>query len=146
MVVLAAFLVVFTPIAHAVLGESDGALEAEGVKARASVAKTQFSSYSLHEQAIDKITVRQFSDTSSKVFAVTWRGKTHPDFATLLGTHFAEYQAALSEAKLTHHGHGPLQIDFGNMHLEMGGQPRSVYGRIWLKDQLPKDINTNDLQ
>lgn len=92
------------------------------------------------------VSVRQFADKRGLVFAVAWNGKNHPDLRELLGTHFDEFQRALAQAKRMRRGHAPVEIDSAGLHVELGGGPRAVFGRVWLRNNLPQGADPNELR
>ena len=130
--------IIFCAPAFATLGERE-----ESITSKAT--KMAFQLYTRHESAVPKIAVREFADRNGKIFAVTWRGKTHPDLSKLLGAHLAEFESALTAARKVRRGHSPIEIETGNIHVEMGGSGRLFYGRIWLIDQIPGRVNTGEI-
>ena len=83
--------------------------------------------------------------SGGKVFALAWQGKNHPDFSVMMGTHYAEFQQALAQAKANRHGRGPITVDVGNFHLEMGGHAMAVHGRAWMTSRIPAGVDQNEL-
>ena|ERR1035437_133273 len=135
---------IFPALTYAALGGDVGDLQVENKTAKTNV--TQTSGFSTHEFVQRKITIRQFAGSNGKVFAVAWHGKVHPDLNVLMGDHFDKFQRALSQAKKNHHGRSLIEIDLDGFHLEMGGHAMAVYGRTWLTQQIPVDVNTNALR
>jgi hypothetical protein len=128
--------------ANATLGE----VIDDATDANIHATKTNFASYTKHATDEPKLGVRQFADNAGLVFGLAWQGKTHPDLISLLGAQYPAFQYALRTAKSNKAGHSPISVDAGNMHLELGGTPRAVFGRVWLIRQVPPGVNTDDLR
>lgn len=143
---LLSMLYIFGPPARAALGGNVHELTAEGAALKmTAVVVSSAHGYNVHEFRAKKITIHQFAAMDGKIFAVAWQGKTHPDLALLMGTHFADFEKALAQAKKSNRGHTPIKIEVEGFHLELGGHAMAVYGRAWLVDQLPDKVNTYDL-
>lgn len=125
----------------ATLGEPESDLSNES----AVYASAKLTNYNCHTLNKHKLQLKQFA-TKGIVFAVTWSGRTHPDLPAVLGRHFSEYQAAYREAKRTRRGHSPIEIELGGIHVEQGGTPRALYGRVWLTALLPSQVNTDEIR
>jgi len=138
--ILSLILIFLSSPAFAVLGEKFD--EAQN----RSAVNTPFASYSKHEFALTKNMVRQFSDSTGKVFAVSWQGKAHPDLAALLGTQLPAFEKALATARAKYKGHAPITVDAAGLHVEMGGNSRALSGRVWINGQIPQGVNTDDLR
>jgi Protein of unknown function (DUF2844) len=127
--------------ANAVLGEKFVAPNDPSL----NYSKTQLAAFAKHETTQAKMTMREFTDSANKVFALSWSGANHPNLAQALGAQFPAFEQALTEARKTHRGHAPLQIESNGLHVEMGGSPHAVTGRIWILGGLPKGVSSNDL-
>jgi hypothetical protein len=123
--------------AHAVLGEK--------IQASASVKVLRQTRFSRFEKSQPKLTVHEFADNGGRVFAVTWQGKTHPDLSILLGSHLADFQRLLAKARQQRPGRGPISIEEDGLHIEMGGPPRAVFGRVWLSSQIPVGVDQDEI-
>ena len=110
-----------------------------------SMRTTQLKHFMLHEKSQKRLLYREYSN-NGKVFAITWGGKSHPNMTKVMGDNFEKFSKALAKAKENHHGHDPIQIEFENLHLEMGGSMRSVQGKAWLIDQVPNGVSTDEIQ
>jgi hypothetical protein len=104
------------------------------------------SHFSEHTGLLGRFTLHQYTGRDGNVFAVAWRGKTHPDMRALLGDNYSAYMQTLTAARHRHHGHAPLTVEAFGLHVELGGHMRSVYGRIWIINKLPPAVDTNDIQ
>lgn len=106
---------------------------------------TNQSRYTLHETQIRGANVRQYAGLDGKVFAVSWNGKTHPDLASTLGIHYAQFQALVAKAKSARKGRHPIVVEDGTMHVELKGHFGAVSGSAWLLDQVPSGVDTHEI-
>ena len=138
-------ILLFSSVSFASLGGDEASLknEVDGMHAKRTIS--DHGKYSLHKISRNGLRVHQFMGTGGKVFALAWQGKTHPDFNLVMGKHLAEFQQALAQAKQSHHGHGPITVDAGNFHLEMGGHAMAVHGRAWMTNEIPGGVDQNEL-
>lgn len=118
----------------------------QSLSATSLVAKTQHTNFTKHEQISNSFHVNQFTNNASNVFAVTWQGRGIPDLRALLGSHLYDFQQALVKARQTHKGHAPLEIEENGLHIEMGGNPRQLIGRVWLTNAKPQGVSNEDLR
>ena len=130
----------------AALGGDDSSIQRDSRATGTQRTVTQHGKYSVHEIAPKKYKLHQFMDPNGKVFALSWTGRTHPDLSTLLGVHFQKVQDAIKAARQNRHGRAPLVIDVDNIHLEMSGTSMSMQGRVWLADQVPSGVSTDELR
>jgi hypothetical protein len=133
-------------MAHAALGGEIAAMETESKALNVKPTLSPSTRYTTYEFAQHKVTIHQFASANGKIFAVAWKGQTHPNLAALMGTHYSDFQKALAQAKKNYHGRAPVEIEVDGFHLEMGGHAMSVYGRAWLINQLPPQVDTRELQ
>ena len=139
------FLVLVSTTAFAALGGDENSIKNEIDSMHAKRTITPHEKYALHEVTKKGLRVHQFMGSSGKVFALAWQGKNHPDFSVVMGSHLAEFQQALAQAKANRHGRGPITIDVGNFHLEMGGHAMAVHGRAWMTNRIPAGVDQNEL-
>ena len=125
------------PMAKASLGSQSKSLK---------VFQGRMNLYSVSNQDSGPIQVKEYNNPQGKVFAVTWRGANIPDLKETFGAHYDDFNAAIKKAKEKHRGHGPLQITYKNLHIELSGKMRSIRGRAWLLSELPQGVTSNDLQ
>lgn len=128
----------------ATLGEPESEISKEANSSRPFYAHTTLNRFNRHTLNEPKLQVNQFA-SGGRVFAVAWKGKAHPDLPMLLGRHFSEYQAAYRRAKLNRRGHSPIEIEINGIHVEQGGTPRALYGRIWLTALFPTQVDRNEI-
>lgn len=131
------------PSAHAALGENLNT-SPQPLIARQNII--QRGSLRVRETRNPKLQLREIADSDGEIFAVSWNGKTHPVMSEIMGNEYPQFAAALTEARKHHHGHGPLAIEHGNFHLELGGSMRAVVGRAWLINRIPAGVKTNEIR
>lgn len=142
------FLGTSTP-ALAVLGDNDASIEKDAKSFGVTRTIATHPQFNVHEIAPQKLTLHEFSASDGNVFAVAWKGKTHPDLSTLLGSNLSEFQQAISQARGSGRNRrrgGMISIDSQNLHIELGGHMMSAFGRVWLKNQMPSGVNSNDIR
>lgn len=77
--------------------------------------------------------VHVYTDRAGKVFGLAWQGVSMPDLRTMLGAYFAAFQQAAARP----HRRGPLQVSVNGLVVDLGGHPRALRGRAYLKPALP---------
>ncbi len=130
----------------AALGSDESSIshEAQGLGGDPQV--THHEHYSVHEMSRQWSRVREYAAGNGKVFALAWKGKTHPDLSGLMGPYLKDFKSAIGHAREhVHHG-GVLSISENGLHVEMGGHMGAVYGRVWLEDQVPAGMDLGDVQ
>jgi hypothetical protein len=131
----------FVAHSHAALGEDQSSVQADQRAWGASVTVSARGATTVHTQLLPNgITVRQYLDSSGSVFAVAWDGPILPDFARLLGTHFAVYAQAVRQQS---RGVNVHRVD---LVMESGGMMRSFGGRAYLPGKLPADLAAQDIR
>jgi hypothetical protein len=127
----------------ATLGEDASSIRADQAHLNASERVVAARLYSVHEMQTPAGTViRQYVSPTGTVFAVSWRGFT-PDLQQILGHHFDEYKAALSQK--AHRGEG-AHIDTGDLVVDFGGHMRYVVGRALLRSKLPSSVTSDEIR
>jgi hypothetical protein len=110
------------------------------------VHRAQGGSLVFHETTdANGIVVRQYVDSSGKVYAVTWRGPAMPDIPTLLGTYFATFRDGAS-ASIGTAGLHAARVSDGDLVVENQVRLREFSGRAWLVSALPPGTSTTDIQ
>jgi hypothetical protein len=133
--------------AHATLGASAASIETDRVATKTAHALLHETVYTRHELTNQKLKLHEFSaNDTGKVFALAWQGSMHPDFKTLLGDYYPEFEAAYAQAKKSHHHGGVISAESENLHFELGGRMSSVYGQVWIKSTLPTGMDRHEIQ
>jgi hypothetical protein len=132
--------------AWASLGGNAGSVEADRAQMNAKAQVTSHDAYAVHAISAPAGTVvNEFVSPEGKVFAVTWHGQFMPQLQQILGTYFQEYSTALA-AQEKHYGHHPLDLQTGDLVVQMSGHMRSYVGRAYLPNALPQGVTIADIQ
>jgi hypothetical protein len=103
-------------------------------------------SYSAHEfRAQSGTVVREFVSPGGKVFGVAWQGPRIPDLRQLLGSYYAEFERATTEARSIRH-RGPLVIQEPGLVVQSGGHMRAYTGRAYAPDLLPEGVRAEEIR
>jgi hypothetical protein len=131
-------------VASATLGEPEITVQNDVDRAHASIKSSQDrSAYRVHEITLPSGTsMREFVAPSGMVFAVTWQGPIRPDLRQALGQYFEPFVSA-PRAKFADRRH--LQIQQGDLVVQMSGHMRSLSGRAYLVSAIPGGVNIGDL-
>ena len=90
--------------------------------------------------------VREFTNASGAVFAITWSGPGKPDLRTLLGRYFATLQVSGPAAGRTMHAlRRPPQIDQADLQIQTGGHMGWFHGVAYVPSLAPAGFSTSDL-
>ena len=80
--------------------------------------------------------VREYANAAGVIYAVRWSGPGKPDLESLLGVHFATFQA--DNAIATRHGlRRPPMVNRSNLRVVTGGRPGAFWGLAWLPQAVP---------
>jgi hypothetical protein len=135
----------FSPrMACATLGEPEVTVQNDVDRAHASIKSSQDrTGYRVHEITLASGTsMREFVAPSGMVFAVTWQGPIRPDLRQALGQYFEPFVSA-PRAKFADRRH--LQIEQGDLVVQMSGHMRVLSGRAYLLSAIPSGVNIGDL-
>ncbi|MBO9666341.1 MAG: DUF2844 domain-containing protein [Bdellovibrio sp.] len=154
LLVLCSFSVFAATSAYGALGDnvitSSGFSKVSSSKATTSMAKTTSGvNYTVSETTdAAGIKIRQYSDASGLIFAISWKGPVVPDLQLLFGNYTTEYRATL-EKRPKMRGSRYLKVDTGKIVVEGGGRQWDQKGRAYITKSLPsgfnlEDINSND--
>jgi hypothetical protein len=113
------------------------------MKANLRVSPSQ--GYTVHELTMGTgTTIREYAGPDGRVFGVAWQGPWKPDLQQLLGDYFSDYKAA-AKAKETGRN-GPLSSSTSRVVIEAGGRPRAFFGRAYVPDLVPSNVNPSEIQ
>jgi hypothetical protein len=134
----------FSPgTACATLGEPEASVQTDVAQFKGSVKATDHASYRLHEiQLPAGTTLREFASLDGNVFAVAWGGPTAPNLRQALGRYFDNFVTA---AKVTRSDHHHLQIQQGDLVVQVSGHMRAFTGRAYLPQAIPAGVSLGDL-
>jgi len=143
--ILALFL--YCPLSMAALGDSEDSVEKDRktLSGTRSHATTQ-DSYSVHEISTEGLTVREYVSSHGVVFGITWKGISHPDLSSILGSYTEEFQTANKHAVKPqgHRSHSATQTS--HIVVEKSGHMRSVQGRAFIPALIPKGVSADEIQ
>ncbi|XAH21581.1 DUF2844 domain-containing protein [Xylophilus sp. GW821-FHT01B05] len=132
--------------AMAALGQNATSVDTDRQQMRASALRsTSSSTYTVHEYTLDSGTVvREYAQSSGKVFAVAWEGPFMPNLQQLLGNeHFATYAEAASSRGRSG---GALVLQKSSLVFRSTGHMRAFSGQAYLSNQLPQGVNVEDIR
>jgi hypothetical protein len=133
--------------AAASLGGDITSVRADVAKMQATLRTTTSNFYTLHEmQTPTGIDVKEFISPGGKVFAVTWKGSSHPDLRQLLGAYFEQFVQAEKAQRASRRGRGPVIIQQPGLVVEVAGHMRSFSGGAYLPQMVPAGVHAEDLQ
>lgn len=133
--------------AAASLGGDAASVEADAAKIQSSLRTTSSESYTIHEmQTSAGVDVKEYASTAGKVFAVTWKGPTHPDLRQLFGPYFEQFVQAEKAQRAQRHGRGPVVIQQPGLVVQVSGRMRSFSGRAYLPPMLPAGVHLEDIR
>lgn len=117
----------------------------QGARSLAAADATATANYSVTQSTLDNGTVvREYSDSSGTVFAVSWNGPFLPDLRTLLGAHFDTLRS--EAAKTPKAGHSQLAVDRPDVVIVSNGHMRAFSGKAWIPDALPAGFSTDSIE
>ena len=127
--------------AHASLGEkaTDNGLSSHQIQ------KSTASSYRVQMTHFNGREIREYIDQNNVVFAVSWKGRSHPDLSRLLGAHFSEYQNEVTRAQKSQ-GRFPKMFKTSHLQVHFFGHMRSVEGYAFEERLLPADFTMEALK
>lgn len=135
--------------AVAALGSAPSDFGGTPVRAARSLAaagnNTATAVYTVSQSTLDSGTiVREYTDASGKVFAVSWTGPTLPDLRTLLGSKFT----ALTDAtgRRTQAGHSQLALNQSDVVIVSNGHMRSFAGHAFIPSAVPAGFDTTTIE
>ena len=141
-------LVAVTPrVSSAALGEHESSAEHDrrhfhGFRQQVN----ESGSYTLNIISTEANVIREYSNSKGTIFAVTWRGFSHPDLTTLLGAHWTEFNSQ-HELNSNRHPQGKriLKMNTSTIKYEEGGRMGSVYGRAYVPSLVPDGVSPEEL-
>ncbi len=133
--------------ARAELGGSVSSIATDSSRMHAKVALVARGGYARHEltRSNDGI-VREYTNASGLVFAVTWSGPGKPDLRTLLGQYFTTFQANSEVIARSSHGlRRPPQVDQPDLQIQTSGHMGWFDGVAYVPSLAPPGFALTDL-
>ena len=130
--------------AVAALGGSEASIEADQAHLQAARSIVSGSRYTVHELKTPSGTaIREYVSADGQVFAVAWQGPLMPDLQQILGSYFADYEAAATGKRA---GRGPVLVQQPGLVVHSGGRMRAFFGRAYIPQQLPAGVALDEIQ
>lgn len=130
--------------AAAALGGAEASIAADQAHMKATRRIVSAPLYTVHEiQAASGTVVREYVSAQGQVFAVAWQGPLMPDLQQILGSYFADYQAAARSKRARR---GPLLVQQPGLVVQSGGHMRSFSGRAYIPELLPANVTVDEIQ
>lgn len=147
LLVLSAVLVcssLWASAAYGVLGAGADSVPDDQALLQGRLESSNHTNYTIeHISTPSGTVVNEYVSAGGTVFALSWRGPRPPDLLHLMGTYFADYQAAAGQ---THRQHGRLRVQTGTVVVETSGHMRDLRGRAFVPSLLPSGVTTDDIQ
>jgi hypothetical protein len=100
--------------------------------------------YTVQETLLSSGTlVREYTDASGIVFAVSWQGPTLPDLAALLGGYFPTFQAHTDQVRAAGIRRAPVNMARDGLVLKSLGHARNFYGNAYAPALVPTGVDIN---
>lgn len=113
--------------------------------AAATTTASSDAVYTVTQSTLDSGTiVREYSDASGVVFAVSWKGPTLPDLRTLLGDKFTVMTSTASKRPKA--GHSQLAVEQSDVVIVSNGHMRAFAGQAWIPASLPAGFDTSTIE
>ena len=130
--------------AQAALGGGIGTVEADGAHFSASVASTNYGTYTTYVLTLPNGgTINEYA-ASGVVFGLSWRTPGRPDLVQLLGSHFADFQAGFSPPSRGIR-RAPPTIEKSDLVIHSRGHPGAFHGQALLPALAPSGFSLSDL-
>jgi hypothetical protein len=129
----------------ATLGGDVSTVQQDRTHLKASLRVSPSRGYTVHELAVATgTTVREYANADGRVFGVAWEGPWRPDLQQLLGDYFNDYKAAVQKKRTGRNG--PLSSSTSRVVIEAGGRPRAFYGRAYVPDLVPSNVDPGEIR
>ena len=132
--------------AQAELGGSLSSVSIDRGRMAARLNSVAMGRYTRHELTRPNGgTVREFTNASGAVFAVTWSGPGKPDLRTLLGSYFATFQSSGAAGRAMHSLRRPPQVAQADLQIQAGGHMGWFHGVAYVPSLAPAGFSASDL-
>jgi hypothetical protein len=135
--------------APAELGGLADSVQTDRLRLHASLRQVTLPTHVRHELALPNgAAVHEFTNPQGQVFAISWSGPGKPDLRSLLGSHFASFQAANASqsSRFGRMSRRPLTLDSPDLKIESSGHMGYFRGLAWLPALMPAGVQPGDLQ
>ncbi len=133
--------------AHASLGDSITSIETDRARlsGRRSAPET-YALYEIHTITNNGVTLREYLSGDGKIFAITWKGNTHPDLTHLLGTYFEEFKKIPKRSNRIKGRALNNSLVGKNVTVERSGHLRRARGRAFLPKLIPQGVKLDEIK
>ena len=132
--------------AQAILGEVvDSVSSDKKVLAANGVTTTVHQGYSVQQVNADAVIMREFIAPSGVIFAIAWRGLSHPDLTLLLGTYTSEYEESLRHVR-RQPDRRRLHMETNRIVVEKWGHMRNLQGRAYVPALIPVGVTVDEIR
>lgn len=137
---------VFCPVSRAGLGDKESLSDADRTASNVSAVRTH-SAFSIKEIVSNSVQVREYLNRDGVVFGMAWKGRNHPDFSSLLGSYYTEYEElnARRETGPRMRG-GRRSLQGAHLVIEKFGHMGALKGRAFIPSLIPAGVNTNEIK
>lgn len=139
--------------ANAVLGEqiNTTVMKAQSAATPSSIRSytllTKTANYSVYESKNKQNTIHQYADSSGRVFAVTWQGKSMPNMDSTLGTAYhQQYLEAKAQQKPHQYGLRMSYVTTPSLVVQTFGIGQNFSGKAYLSNAVPNEVNINEVK
>lgn len=137
----------FAP-ASAALGDTLASVRADRVSVKGQLRTKSEPGYSVQEiTAATGTVIREYVSPAGVVFAVRWSGPAMPNLQQMLGTYFAQYQAAVKaqRTKAERGGHNHVGVRTPSLIVHSRGHMRQYSGIAYVPSLVPQNLSISDL-
>lgn len=101
--------------------------------------------YSIQEIESGGVTLKEYVTSDGVIFAVTWRGLSHPNLAQLLGSYYSDYRA--EKARVPRQKGMRLEnVQTSQVVVKRAGHMRDLQGQAYDARLFPDGFKTEDLK
>jgi Protein of unknown function (DUF2844) len=130
--------------ARAALGGTADTIESDRVSMKALTRPVPTAALRKQELQLPSGTVvTEYLGSNSLVYAVTWHGPTLPNLQLILGSYFANLQAAAGKPAVRRR---LVRLNRPDIVIESSGKMRAFAGRAWVPTMLPSGVTAADIQ
>ncbi|WP_174293183.1 DUF2844 domain-containing protein [Sphingomonas bacterium] len=134
-------------VVQAELGGGAASVAADKGRMAARMNSVAMGRYTRHELTrLNSGSVREFTNASGAVFAVTWSGPGKPDLRTLLGQYFATFQASsIATGRQMHSLRHPSEVNQADLQIQSSGHMGWFRGVAFVPSLAPAGFAASDL-
>jgi hypothetical protein len=148
LIAVATLLALAIPLpAEASLGGDIISVHADQARLQGTLAATKNSAYTVETITLPTgLSVHEYVSTTGQVFAVTWKGPTHPSLQQILGSYFPTFKQALQARQKNTRSRGPMIIKQADLVVEIAGHMGALVGRAYVPGMVPSNIQLEEIR